>query len=58
MEIEEGTIALDIDEVVAVEEIKDVEDAPKNESSTIGISSIGRRVINDDLVLLMNNLDF
>ena len=58
MEIESGTIALDIDEVVSVERISKIEDAPKTESSSIGISRIGRRDKNDELVLLMESFDF
>jgi purine-binding chemotaxis protein CheW len=60
MVLENGnrTIALDIDEVVAVESIGHIEDAPKNEAGSLGISRIGRRKINDELVLLMEDIEF
>lgn len=58
LETENGTIALDIDEVVAVEHIYNIEDAPKNESSSIGISRIGRRDKDDGLIMLMENYAF
>lgn len=58
LETKGRTIALDIDEVIAVEHIDNIEDAPKNESSSIGISRIGRRDKDDGLVLLMENVEF
>lgn len=58
LETEKGPIALDIDEVVSVEQISNIEDAPKKQSSSTGISRIGRRAEDDDMVLLMENLAF
>jgi len=58
IENDSQTIALDIDEVVAVEQIVNIEDAPRNDSRSLGISRIGRRKKNDELVLLMENAAF
>jgi purine-binding chemotaxis protein CheW len=58
LEIEGKTIALDIDEVVSVEHISNIENAPKRQSGRVDISRIGRREKNDDIVLLMDKLDF
>ena len=60
MVLENGnqTIALDIDEVVAVESLGNIEDAPRSDSKAIGISRIGRRKKDDELVLLVENAEF
>lgn len=58
LELEGRSIALDIDEVVSVEYIKDIEDAPQSEARSIGITRIGRKDKSDELVLLMENLEF
>ena len=58
LETAKGKIALDIDEVVAVEKIDNIEASPHHASGSIGISRIGRRTKNDDLVLLMEELNF
>jgi len=58
LELGERQVALDIDEVIAVENINNIEDAPKNKSSSLGITRIGRRDKTDELVLLMENFAF
>ena len=58
LELGERTLALDIDEVVAVESISNYEPAPQYDTSHLGISRIGRRDKDDSLVLLMEELAF
>jgi len=58
LEIENEKMALDIDEVIAVENITNIEDAPRNESSSLGIARIGRRDKTDELVMLMEKFAF
>ncbi|WP_321391539.1 chemotaxis protein CheW [uncultured Desulfuromusa sp.] len=58
IEMEDRTLALDVDEVVAVERISDYEPAPQYQTSHLGITRIGRRNKNDELVLLMEELEF
>ncbi|MCF6178493.1 MAG: chemotaxis protein CheW [Geopsychrobacter sp.] len=58
LENSDRIIALNIDEVVAVESIDQIEDAPQNQSGSMGITRIGRRKNNDELVLLMENVQF
>lgn len=58
LELDDRKVALDIDEVIAVEDINNIEDAPENKMSRLGISRIGRREKNDELVLLMDNFQF
>lgn len=56
LEKEEGNIALDIDEVIAVEHIEKVEPYQHKNLNALGISQIGRRNKTDELVFLVDNL--
>ena len=58
LELEDRTLAIDVDEVVAVETISNYEPAPQSQSGHLGVTRIGRRDKGDELVLLMEELDF
>jgi len=58
LELEERTLALDIDEVVAVESISKFQPAPPQQTDRLGIEKIGRRDKDDELVLLMEDVAF
>ncbi len=57
LEKEDGNIALDIDEVVAVEVIEKVEPNRHENLKSLGVSRIGRRNKTEELVFLVESLD-
>lgn len=58
LELDQKTLALDIDEVVAVESISKIQPAPPQQTGHLGIEKIGRRDKDDELVLLMEDVAF